>query len=518
MRKKTVITSLLISIPLTGSSIYVALKMGALPWPSIFCAIVAYAILSGRDLREVNIAEAGGTTGALIGGAVAFTLPAIWFMGGEITITDALRFSAVLLIASLTGIFLSSALRERFLDSLPFPEGQATAETLKSIRVNRWFFVALALAGIFAQIRDFFAPAGCTFVIAGITLVFSPLLMGVGGGYIMGKKASFSWFAGAVLGWVVLEPLIGLEPSIVQNIGLGVLLGSSMAFLASFLVGARFSRISVILTVVAFVVLSLLGINPVASAIAVLMGNMFAMVAFRMTGETNVDPLEQFGLLTGIVIFAIFGYLGIGITLTSLIICVLFVACLAAVCGDIGHDFKAARLLGTDAGEIVRIEVISTALASVLAPLFLLLIRNVYPTQLFTEVMPAPQAQLIARSLFGYEHPWVFLAAFVASFSVQLLLGNRFLSLSALGIGIFLNLNLGLLFFIGGVWRAIDERRNKTDTSVPSALLAGEGIAGFASVIMLALGVRRSYTTAVLLILFIVFLANNLISKRDAAQ
>ena len=138
MKAKTTIASLLVSIPLTGSSIYVALKMGALPWPAIFCAIVAYA-LHGDDLKEVNIAEAGGTTGALIGGAVAFTLPAIWFMGESITLTDTLRFSIVLLIASLTGIFLSSSMQNKLLDSLPFPEGQATAEMLKSIKIKKSF-------------------------------------------------------------------------------------------------------------------------------------------------------------------------------------------------------------------------------------------------------------------------------------------------------------------------------------------------------------------------------------------
>lgn len=514
MREKAVIASLLISIPLTGSSIYVALKMGALPWPSIFCAIVAYALLRGDDIREVNIAEAGGTTGALIGGAVAFTIPAIWFMGESMNLIDTLRFSAILLMASLTGIFLSSFIRDRLLGSLPFPEGQATAEVLRSIRIRKGFFAALAIAGIFALLRDFYLPGGYLMGFLGISLVFSPLLMGIGGGYIMGKKTSFSWFAGALLGWVVLEPLLGLEPSMIQNIGLGILLGSSIGFLVSFVFKARFSKTSAALAVISFVVLTALGLNPLASLIAVIFGYMFAMVAFRMTGETNVDPLEQFGLVTGVVIFSLFSYMGMGIATAELFIAVLFVSCLAAVCGDIGHDFKAAELLGTDTSSIVKMEIISTVSASILAPFFLLVIQKAYAPQLFTDAFPAPQAQMVARSIFGYEHPIVFLLSFVAAFSAQLLLKDRILSLPALGIGTFLNLNLGILFFAGGLWRAIDEKRRKADISTPSALLAGEGLAGFTSALLLAAGVSRYYVMVTLMILFLAFLVKSLIPKR----
>jgi len=513
MKTKTVIASLLVSIPLTGSSIYIALKMGALPWPAIFCAIIAYALLRNEDLREVNIAEAGGTTGALIGGAVAFTLPAIWFMGGSITLTDTLRFSIVLLIASLTGIFLSYSMQNRLLDSLPFPEGQATAEMLKSIKIKKDFFAALSLAGMFAILRDYYLPGGYSTSIFGIALVLSPLLMGIGGGYIMGKKTSFSWFTGAVLGWVVLGPVLGLKPSMIQNSGLGILLGSSIGFLVSFMLKTRFSKISMALAVVSFIALTAVGLNPLASLIAVIFAHIFAIVAFRMTGETNVDPLEQFGLVTGIIIFALFSYIKIDIALTELFIAVLFVSCLAAVCGDIGHDFKAAKTLGTKARDIVKIEMVSTIAASVMAPIFLFVIYKAYGAQMFTNALPAPQAQMVARSIFGYEHPTIFLLSFTLAFFAQLLAKDR-ISLPALGIGMFLNLNLGLLFLAGGLWRAVDEIRGRADISTPSALLAGEGLAGFASALLLAIGIKPAYIAAALSVLFLALLTKSLFPKR----
>ena len=503
MKGTTLLTGVFISILLTGSSIYISLKLGALPWPAIFCAIIAYTLLRNRDLREINIAEAGGTTGALVGAAAAFTLPAIWFMNESITLMDALTFSIVLLLASLTGIFLSSSLREKLLDSLPFPEGQATAEMLRSMKVRRSFFVALSLAGIFALLRDLYIPRGYMVSFLGITLVFAPLLMGVGGGYIMGKKTSFSWFGGAILGWIILEPFLGISGSMVQNMGLGILLGSSIGFLASFVAKTKFSRTSMALAMISFFVLTLIGLNPLASFLAVAAGHLFAMVAFRMTGETNVDPLEQFGLVTGVIIFSLFTLLDFTIPLIELFIPILFVSCLAAVCGDIGHDFKAAAILGTDSREIVKMEVVSTIAASVVAPIFLMIIYRAYAPQFFTSELPAPQAQMVAKSLFGYEHPAIFLLSFVFAFFAQFLLKDRFLSLPALGIGAFLNLNLGILFFAGGMWRLMDERRGVVDIGIPSALLAGEGLAGFASAIMIVIGVPVPYAVFTFVLVFL---------------
>ena len=66
---------------LTASSMYVALRMGALPWPTIFASIAAMSILKllgGTGLNEINVAQTAMTAGAMIAGGLAFTLPGLW--------------------------------------------------------------------------------------------------------------------------------------------------------------------------------------------------------------------------------------------------------------------------------------------------------------------------------------------------------------------------------------------------------------------------------------------------------
>ena len=54
---------------ITASSMYASLKLGMVPWPTIFAAIISIGIL--RVLRkttknEINIAQTGMTAGAMI--------------------------------------------------------------------------------------------------------------------------------------------------------------------------------------------------------------------------------------------------------------------------------------------------------------------------------------------------------------------------------------------------------------------------------------------------------------------
>ncbi|MEA3507863.1 MAG: OPT/YSL family transporter, partial [Synergistota bacterium] len=68
------------SVVIAASSTYVALRMGALPWPTVFVAVLSMAILKpfGAGLREINTAHTGMSAGGLVAGGLAFTLPGLW--------------------------------------------------------------------------------------------------------------------------------------------------------------------------------------------------------------------------------------------------------------------------------------------------------------------------------------------------------------------------------------------------------------------------------------------------------
>ena len=66
---RALVTGALGAVVITASSMYVALRMGALPWPTIFVAVLSFAImrLFGRhDVNEMNVAATGMSAGAMV--------------------------------------------------------------------------------------------------------------------------------------------------------------------------------------------------------------------------------------------------------------------------------------------------------------------------------------------------------------------------------------------------------------------------------------------------------------------
>ena len=71
---------------ITASSIYVALRMGALLWPIVFAAILSLFVLKavsrGRStLNEANVTHTVMSSGAMVAGGLAFTIPGAWMSG-----------------------------------------------------------------------------------------------------------------------------------------------------------------------------------------------------------------------------------------------------------------------------------------------------------------------------------------------------------------------------------------------------------------------------------------------------
>ena len=90
MEKQLTIRGLIIgilgSIIITASSLYVALRLGALPWPTIFVAILSMAllkVLGGTNLKEINVTHTAMSAGAMVAGGLAFTVPAFWILNPQ---------------------------------------------------------------------------------------------------------------------------------------------------------------------------------------------------------------------------------------------------------------------------------------------------------------------------------------------------------------------------------------------------------------------------------------------------
>jgi uncharacterized oligopeptide transporter (OPT) family protein len=530
---RALVIALSLSLFLLASSSYIALKLGALPWPIIFSVIASGGILKllsrlrSTTMHEINVAQAGGTIGGMLASGVVFTIPGIIYLqryeNVDIAIPDLWILALICVFGALLGVLLSIPLRRTFIDeeSLPFPSGAAGAEVLKAEMIGGRSAILLFIVGIvtaiFALTRDLYFASGFTLTFLttyGIIFTLYPMPMGIGIGYILGPKISInSWLSGAIVGWVFLVPLLDNYEAfnLVQELGMGIVLGSGIGFFVAYVAPKAkkiflplfswkkapwYTRIIPFVSVISFGALILSGVPIIASIIAVGGVWIMATVASRMTGETNIDPLEQFGIIIGLLSLGLYSVLTMDLGYLPAFLIVCFVSIAAALAGDIGHDYKSAKIIGTRPKDIIKVDLICAAVSGLFAPVILKIILEGYSSDLFTQAMPAPQAVLVARSIFGFTYPEVFYIGVGLAFAVEI--GRRLikkeipLSLMAFGIGMFLGLTLAFLLAIGGVIRHITDRKGidyRKGVLVSAGLMGGEGIAGFLAAFLIVMGI-----------------------------
>ncbi|MFQ5638022.1 MAG: OPT/YSL family transporter [bacterium] len=540
-----------LSLFLLTSSTYISLKIGALPWPIVFSVIVSGGLIkmlnrgAAVNIHEVNTAQAGASIGGLLAAGLAFTVPGILYLNqsraAEISWPNPWLLGIMTTVAGLLGILFSVPLKTAFVDEekLPYPAGTAGAELLKLSKVGgqQLFFIVMigAGAGIFALIRDVYFPAGWTLsalAVFGIFITFFPMPLGIGAGYILGPRAGFSWLLGAALGWLIIQPVLfqsGFDPTAatawVQNLGMGMVLGSGIGFFIVYVL-PRIKRIFaplfhsvgrllrwlplLLFTAIAGLVLS--GVPVFASVMTV--GGVWIVVtiAARMTGETNIDPLEQFGIFVALIIGLVYVTFSLQLSIFASFMIVTFVSVACAVAGDAGHDYKSAAIIGTRFFDIVKMDVIAVIVSGLAAPFVLEIVRDGFADELFTPLMPAPQAFMVAGSITGFEYPMVFAGGFVFAFVLEIL--SRFLPeqyrnrvlFMPMGIGLFLGFGLAIPMAMGALLRHyVDKKKTNFYHSgllIAAGVMGGEGIAGFTAGALKVMGVEHKNGALALAVVF----------------
>lgn len=531
--------TILLSVFIALISTYIALKISALPWPIVFSVVVSLTLLKifrkGKTtVHEINVAQAGGTIGGLISAGIVFVIPAIIYInqyfGTNMRVPSLFELIIIAVFAGFLGVVLSMPIRRVLIDeeNLPFPSGLAGAEVIKAgdekglkglVLLN-----AALISVIYALLSSLQLPPilKATVVIGGFVLVFTmyPIMLAFGSGYILGLTAAvISWVLGAFIGWAIILPIfahynpLSLTPSqntdlyslyvvMIQELGIGFVLGSGFAFLVFYaLPGAKkvfrpfmkigwgekwYLQLQIPVTVLGFVALIAIGLHPVNAVIAVIGAWFMAIVAGKMTGETNIDPLEQFGLFVGLLALFFGSSLGITDNLYEAILVTSFVAIAAAVAGDIGHDFKGAQYLGTKPIDIVKADLIAVITGGTAAPAAFMFLYNVNKTDFF-QVFSAVQSKIVAGALFGLKFPMIFFIGFVLGVIIEGVnrwyLATRgkttFLNGMTFGIGLFLGWLLAIPFFIGAIIRGIVEKRapdlRELGLVAAAGIMAGEG-------------------------------------------
>ena len=469
-------------IIITAASAYTALKMGALPWPIIFAALVALFFLrafGSRSLNEANVTHTIMSAGAMVAGGLAFTIPGIWMLGlGEV---DYLQMLLIALAGVVLGLIACGYLRKQFVEKqeLEFPIGQAAAETLKAGdqggKVGAKLFSAMGLAGIFAALRDFFAVIPALVLgevaIPGIAfgIYLSPMFLAVG--FLVGAVAMVAWMGGALLQLAIVTGGssiglwdVALGQAINSSLGMGLMMGCGIAVVLKDVLPRGIKAIAnrtkgdperiqknttagiyaIIGAVVALAICMFLGIGPVASVIVVLLSFVTVAMSAQSVGQTGIDPMEIFGLIVLLIVAAV------GDTPQAQLF---FVAAVIAVAcglgGDVMNDFKAGHVLGTNPRAQLIGQAIGGILGAFVAAGAMYALVSAYGPGAFGpgNEFVAAQASVVATLVSGIPNLPAFIVGLLAGAAIYFLGGPAMM----IGLGVYLPFYMTFTAFLGCV-------------------------------------------------------------------
>ncbi len=567
----SIIIGVLLSIVFGAANAYLGLKVGLTISASIPAAVISMAvirIIMRRDsILESNMVQTVGSAGESLAAGAIFTLPAlfIWNSEGVMDRPSMILISVIALLGGLLGIFFMVPLRNALIVKehgvLPYPEGTACAEVLLAGEEGgskaKAVFTGIGVGALVKFLVDGVraVQATFTFKVSALKTELSseiyPALLGVG--YICGPRISAMMFAGGMLGWFVLIPLImtfggdtvfypasvsvselyeaGGAPAIWSNyikyIGAGMVAASGIISLVKTLplitktfvhslrslknsgksdmtkrtekeLDMRVVIAGVVLCVAAIWLIPFIPVTLIGAVIIVVFGFFFCTVSSRMVGLVGSSNNPISGMTIATVMIAAYllkmtGDTGVhgmqGAIVIGSIICIS-----VAMAGDTSQDLKTGYILGAtpkyqQIGEIIGSIASALAIGGVM-----ILLNGAY--SFGSEELSCPQASLmkmIIEGVLGGNLPWtlILVGAFIA-ISVELL-GIPSLPVA---IGLYLPLELSTGVMIGGFVRLITDKINekKQDESgdavlLCSGLIAGEGITGIIIAILTVTGV-----------------------------
>src|SRR6266576_1382486 len=242
---RAVFLGLILTVVLGAANAYLGLRAGITIAATYPAAVIAMAVLRAwkGSLLEENIARTAGSIGESVAAGAIFTIPAFLLSRAWTSFRpgDAYwKSTALIMVGSILGVLFISLVRRVMGEDpeLPFPESVAAAEIHKAgqrgAQAAKYLFWNIGIGGVvyilgsfglFAAGKDFHFAVGSlgrsrvrlglagsnNIVAAGGSSMMaapsvSPAYLGVG--YIIGLRLASIQFAGGVLAWGLLVPLL----------------------------------------------------------------------------------------------------------------------------------------------------------------------------------------------------------------------------------------------------------------------------------------------------------------------
>ena len=536
---KAIVIGVVFGLIFGASTVYLGLRAGLTVSASIPIAVLAISVLKrlgGSTILENNIVQTIGSAGESVAGGVVFTIPALIFLtprGPEYF--NYYQITVLALAGGILGVLMMVPLRRALIVKehgiLPYPEGAACADVLiagerggalaetvfKGLGVGAawkalsWIVQIVRTAIGYSMARTGFFPN------ATLNVDISPEYMGVG--YVIGPRIAGVMFAGGVLSWLVLLPLLSilgnymtvpfppvpasglrisemsaqqLWSAYIRYTGAGAVLASGIITLCRTIptivssfrdsmkdFGAGQSGVAKLrterdlpLSVVAGGSLALaafLAIAPgmptqgnfLVSLLIIIFGFFFVTVSSRITGliGSSSNPISGMTIATLILTCSIFVALGwTGDYYSPVAICVGAIVCIASAnAGGTSQDLKTGYIVGATP-KYQQIGLIIGVLTSALViGMTTLYLHRVMG--IGSTSLPAPQATLMAtiiRGLLSQNLPWGLVLVGVFITVTLELCGIHSLSFA---VGSYLPIATTAPIFAGGLVRAYVEKR-----------------------------------------------------------
>lgn len=566
----SIILGIILAIVFGGANAYLGLRVGLTVSASIPAAVISMGvirmIMKKESILENNMVQTIGSAGESLAAGAIFTLPAVfmWANEGAGEVPGYLTIALVCICGGLLGICFMVPLRKALIVKehgvLPYPEGTACAEVLvageEGGAAAGTVFAGLGIAALYKFIADGIRlfPSEVDWAFkkydgSGVGMDVLPALAGVG--YIVGPTISAYMFAGGIVAWFMLMPLIkefggsmvmfpsdvpisemdtwGLWGSYVRYIGAGAVATAGMISLIKSLpliiktfaenikslkagsgadvtldrTGKDLSfKWILVMLVIAMAILIFwptipIGVGP--ALLILIFGFFFATVSSRMVGivgssNNPVSGMAIATLLFSTIILKSTGNTGSAGMVTAIMIGTV-ICIVAAMAGDTSQDLKTGYIVGATPYKQQTGEVIG-AIASGLAIAGVLYLLNA-AWGFGSQELPAPQATLMKMVIEGVMDanlPWglVFVGAFFA-------LVIEILKIPAMpvAIGLYLPIHLSAGLMVGGLVRLFLEKkkfRNEADREkvISSGVIYSSGMIageGLVGILLAALAI-----------------------------
>jgi putative OPT family oligopeptide transporter len=556
---KAIVLGILFGLLFGASTVYLGLRAGLTVSASIPIAVLAISVLKrlgGSTILQNNIVQTIGSAGESLAAGVVFTIPALIFLVpfGP-AYFNYFQITILAIAGGILGVLMMVPLRRALIVKehgvLPYPEGTACADVLiageRGGALAKIVFIGLGVGALWKALswilQIFRTGIGYSFARtsffpnATINLDLSPEYMGVG--YVIGPRIAGVMFAGGVLSWLVLLPLLSylgnfmttplppvpanglridqmsapqLWSAYIRYTGAGAVLAAGLITLARTIptiiasfresvkdfgtsgagTGTRLRTerdmpLSVVLIgslgLAAFLVIApgapTQG-NVLAAVLVIVFGFFFVTVSSRITGliGSSSNPISGMTIATLILTCTIFVAVGwVGDMYAPIAIGVGAVVCIAAaIAGATSQDLKTGFLVGaTPYYQQIGLVV------GVVTSAFVIGVTTLYLHDVMTigsDSLPAPQATLmstIIRGLLSQNLPWGLVLVGVFISVTLELCGIRSLSFA---VGSYLPISTTAPIFVGGLVRWWVERKtgHREESEISSGTLFSSGL------------------------------------------